>query len=251
MKCGSRFHLFGLCCIVLFSVGIGFAEETGLVTDRPDFTESPVVVPQASVQLETGLTWAEAKDVETISGPEVLIRWGFVRDLELRIGLPDYTDVRGGRDRSGWEDASVGLKWQLGPVSDWDFAVIAEATLPTGAEHRTSDEIDPGLILIAGRDLSDRWSFGAQLELARPSAVDGRASVFGGTVVLGLGVSDEVGTFFEIKADKEEDVDTGVLLHHGWTYLLSRTLQIDAHLAAGLTDTAPDWLLGVGLSARF
>jgi len=229
------------------------AQEADLVTDRPDFTESGVVVPSGSVQLEAGLTWESIDDgdVDTLAGPEALIRWGFFEGWELRVGLPDYTDVVHGSGKSGWEDASVGFKWQLGPVSDWDVALIAEASLPTGADHRSSDAVDPLLILIAGKDLSDTWSFGTQAELGRPTVDDARLWVYGATAVVGYGVSDTLGTFFELKAEKEEHVDAAVLLHHGWTYLLSDTLQLDCHLGAGLSDSAPDWLFGIGFSTRF
>jgi len=34
-------------------------------------------------------------------------------------------------------------------------------------------------------------------------------------------------------------------------YLVSRRLQLDAQLHRGLTEAASDWLIGVGISARF
>jgi len=233
------------------------ADDAELVTDRPDFTESAVVVPRGSVQLEAGATWLELDELQTLSGPEALLRWGFVRALELRIGLPDYVDFdlpRGGD--SDWSDSSLGIKWQLGPDdAAWGFAVIAELELPTGTVEATADTVDPGLVLSFGADLSDRWSLGVQGSAARETVVaddgDEGLGVYGGTVVLGLGVGERTGTFLELAAFSLEGEDTELLIHHGWTWLVRTGLQLDAHIAAGLTDVAPDWLVGAGLSTRW
>jgi hypothetical protein len=239
--------------------GASFCQEPELATDRPDFTESSVVVPRASVQIEAGATWlGEAGGgVEVLSGPEALIRWGVAPRLELRFGLPDYLEVSGTEvDDGAWTDSSIGLKWQLGPVAEaWDLALVAEVEIPSGEIEVTAERYDPGMILITGTDLSDRWSLGAQLSAARQTfaEVGGDREVWfwGGTAVFGLGVSDDVGTFFEVAAEKPEDVETLVFLHHGWTWLPAPRLQLDAHVAAGLTDTTPDWLIGIGCSKRW
>ena len=75
--------------------------------------------------------------------------------------------------------------------------------------------------------------------------------IYGGTLVLGLGVSEKVGTFFELAAEKPDDIDALVFLHHGWTWSVGPTLQLDAHIAAGLSETAPDWLVGIGVVKRW
>jgi hypothetical protein len=228
-------------------------EQTELVTDRPDFTESGVVVPLGEVQIEAGVTLERSGDgeIDEVVGPEALVRWGVLDRLELRLGLPDYVDVDAGS--SGWADASVGIKWQLGPLrTGWDAALILETSVPTGDDELTSDDWDPSAILTFGKDLGDRWSFGTQAELASASGLGGdRSTSYAGTAVLGLAVGDAVGTFLEVKAEKTEDVDTAVLLHHGWTWLLGELLQVDVHAAAGLSDSAPDWLVGAGLAFRF
>ncbi len=59
------------------AVAQGVAPTPELVTDRPDFTESAVVVPLGSLQAEAGATLDRASDgVRTLAGPELLLRWG-------------------------------------------------------------------------------------------------------------------------------------------------------------------------------
>jgi len=100
------------------SLGGKAAEGQELVTDRPDFTESAIVIPAKTVQIESGFTWIDESTSEALSGPEVLVRWGLSERLELRIGLPDWVDPRGGS--SGVGDSSIGAKFQFGPTDNGD-----------------------------------------------------------------------------------------------------------------------------------
>lgn len=55
------------------------AEPSELVTDRPDFTESAVVAPIGSPQIEAGITWIDTDLVDELSGAEVVVRWTVAR----------------------------------------------------------------------------------------------------------------------------------------------------------------------------
>lgn len=232
-------------------------EESGpeeLITDRPDFTESGVVVPLGSVQVEGGFTWEQGgDDIRITSGPELLIRWGLMKRVELRIGLPDYISLQNHFDESGWGDSFIGTKIELGPVfGGWDLAGIVTASMPTGDEEFTSDEWDPGVILAAGRDLNDKWSLGSQLFAESVSGLEERVFFWGGTVVIGrsLGMQSTTGAFLELAATIPEEGDESVSIHHGYTHLLTETLQLDIHGGTGLTDSASDLFLGAGMSYR-
>ena len=48
----------------------------------------------------------------------------------------------------------------------------------------------------------------------------------------------------------DEDAPAALLVHTGATLLLSDEAQLDAHVGAGLSDTAPELLVGVGASVR-
>jgi hypothetical protein len=243
-----------LAALVVCCCGIPFAVATDpLVTDRPDFTESAVVVPRGELQVEAGATFERVVDsVDVVIAPEALLRWGVLNDLELRIGAPDWQDVSGrGFDDSGFGDASLGLKWQIGPLRDWDLALILETTVPTGEDGFTSDAWDPAAILVAGIDLSDSMSFGTQVGMSWESQDDDREALWQATAVVGVGLAETVGTFFEAAAYDTYDDDAAVLLHHGSTWEVRPLLQLDIHVAAGLNDAAPDWSLGAGVSSRW
>lgn len=57
-----------------------------MVTDRPDTTESPVVLPVGLLQLEFGASAErQASGAETVSIGEALLRFGWLDRLELRF----------------------------------------------------------------------------------------------------------------------------------------------------------------------
>ncbi|HET6180145.1 MAG TPA: hypothetical protein VFE61_24705 [Candidatus Sulfotelmatobacter sp.] len=47
-------------------------DEPGIVTDRPDVTESSIVVPKGSVQFENGITWTKQRHDDAIDFSETL-----------------------------------------------------------------------------------------------------------------------------------------------------------------------------------
>jgi hypothetical protein len=244
-----------LSCALLIAL-VPASGAQSLVTDRPDFTESPLAVPASRVQIEFGTTFQEFDEGATsVNAPEALARIGLARGLELRVGLPEFT-----RDETGpgqlrvvneqATDPSVGAKLELGEASGVALAVIAETTLPVfdGIEP---EEAVQTVILTAGRDLSPRLSLGSQVSASYNETPDRLR--LGATVVLGFALADQVGVFAELAASDPVGVtvDAEVLLHSGATLLLTDDLQLDAHAGLGLTDFSPAYLVGVGASARF
>ena len=226
------------------------SERPPLITDRPDFTESGISVPRGSVQIEGGLTWERFKgELDTVSGPETLVRYGIGERLELRVGLPNL--IANG-DASGAGDSSLGAKLEFGSRDDaWDLAGILTVSIPTGDKAYSSDGIDPSMIIAAGIDLSESWSFGTQISAGYPSERDQRAFEWGGTLVLGRSLTDRSGAFFEIAAVVPETGTAAISFHTGFVVLLSTDVQFDVHGGTGLSDTAPDVFIGAGLAARF
>jgi hypothetical protein len=216
-----------------------------LVTDRPDFTESGVVVPLGHVQVEAGVSLVGSGPVDAFNGPELLVRWAPLRRVELRFGGPDYLDVEGA---TGFGDPSFGVKVQLGPVAGWDVGVIAAASLPLGDDAFSSGTVDPELILAAAHSFGERYSLGGQVAVAR--AVDFEEWVWSSTYVLGAELNARWGLFQELAVVVPEARLAEVLHHSGATYALTPNVQLDAHVGIGLTDAAPDTILGLGISVR-
>lgn len=224
------------------------AQEAPLITDRPDFTESAFTVPVGAIQFEGGLTFQDT-GVDALIFGEPLIRYGLRERLELRFGVPSIISIDDPVDDTGLSDLSVGFKYKLGPsVSGWDMAVLGALSLPTGGDNFTSDTIDPSAIFTAGRSLNDRLSFATQ---ARGAIVgNDNAAVLEATAVFAYAIQQDLSGFAELATRFQDNVDTGVTLHTGVTSLIQELLQVDVHLGFGLTDTAPDFFVGAGISYR-
>jgi hypothetical protein len=227
-------------------------EEPELLTDRPDFTETSVVVPLRSLQVESGFTYSDDPDgTHTWSGPELLLRYGIGPRTELRLGLPDYIRVRGGTRVGAFGDTYLGFKQQLArPGARMAWALIPAVTLPTGGSRVTSDRVDPEIVLTWARDLSETWSVGGIVGYARPTEDGERNPVVFPTVSFGRSLSDRWGTFFEWAAEFPERGGDVHLFHHGYTYALRSNVQLDVHLGFGLSDAAPDFFIGAGFAFR-
>ena len=215
-----------------------------LVTDRPDFTESAIVVPEGTVQIESGVTITSSSSVRETTAPELLVRWGFSQRLELRVQSPDVTVANGS---SGVGDPSIGLKIEFDPVRTWSIAAIAVTSVPLGETGFGSKRFEPLAIVAIGSEIGP-VSLGTQVE---GTWVGGSESaLFGGTFVLGTSLQDGIGTFIEAALSQEAAGPAALILHSGVTLAVARLVQLDIHFGTGLTDTAPDVLVGLGLSFR-
>jgi len=217
--------------------------DDAIVTDRPDFTESPTTVPPRGFQIESGATFGKG-DVWNL--PELLLRFSPIANAELRLEPPQYLGVG---ETQGLGDMRVGAKVHLGEAVGWDFGVIGMVSLPIGDDEFTSDAVDPEIIVTGGRDLMPRLSLGVQGSVAFPEGGDGdRTEVGSGTIVLGIPIRSRAGTFFEVLTEVADGVFPVVTLHHGYTLLISPDRQFDIHV--GLVDQS-DYFMGAGYSHRF
>ena len=177
-----RFYSFvaqvSLCLLysVVFTLVPCFAQEKvspkpELVTDRPDQTESSVVVPPGYVQIETG--WSLSRNQEggirtnTHAFPGTLFRIGALDRMELRLdyGGALWEQTRGAgqsNNFSGSGDMGVGAKLYFWEEQGWvpEAALLAGVSLPVGKEQFSSGRADPSFRLSLSHTLSDRLSFG-------------------------------------------------------------------------------------------
>ncbi|KAB2843352.1 MAG: transporter [Melioribacteraceae bacterium] len=224
-----------------------------LITDRPDQTESTALVPQGSLQVETGIVFSQTK-VEGIFGDTnineysifgTLFRYGLNNSFELRAGGGYFkTDADPLFNESGFGDFIIGTKYLL-PVKNIDMALLAHLNLPVGNETYSPEKVEPELILSAAKDLSENISLGINLGGNWDSVIEEVSFFY--TAALGFGLNEKLGTFVEVYGNLKEELHN---FDGGVTYLISPNVQMDASAGINLNGEYTTWFLSSGISFR-
>ena len=237
-----------------------------LSTDRPDFTESPFTVGCGVSQIESGYTYTynsdDGQSNKSHSLGELLLRRGILANwLELRVGvspLQERTVATGTKDTdAGMEDlylgAKIGLFSQQGILPQ--AALVPQINVPVGSDAFSSDHFEPGVNLIYG------WELNGFLSTAGSTQGNQRVDGAGQTYlemtqswVVGAGLSENLGAYaewFGIIPSGAQDVSTQHYFNGGFTYLLSKDVQLDVRAGVGLSHAADDYFVGTGLAIRF
>lgn len=256
------------CCLL---VSLVVSAEDGIVTDRPDQTESAVVIAPGVLQFETGFLYTSGDDARGLTLPTTLIRAGLGHRLELRIDLAGVEkDLLS--DDSGLADPSLGFKLRLWEEAGWrpEAALIAATTIPIGEEGFSSERLDPDFRFAFAHTLSERVGLGYNLGMtwetreeptrgALYTQLTGREPVdrdtgalLNYTVTTGIGLTEQLSMFIELFGDVSLNADAGAAhyLDGGFTWAPRANLQFDLSGGIGLSDAADDYFVSAGVSFR-
>ncbi|MGH7566367.1 MAG: transporter [Gemmatimonadota bacterium] len=248
---------FALSLFVLPATGL--AQDSELVTDRPDFTESASVPGRGRVQLEGGWTVEGTGDAREHSLGEILVRIGIGERFEARLEPATWISVDDGEgaEASGLDDAGIGFKAMLfdaAPPGVPAAAILVGTSVPTGDDEIGESEWQPEARLALGWDLSELWSLGVNAGWGRPIDGGERFDQALGSVALGRSLGARLGAFVELyglaPAGGDGD-DDAAWLDGGLTLAFGPDAQLDVRAGAGLTDAASDWLFGLGFARRW
>jgi Putative MetA-pathway of phenol degradation len=249
-----------IICILLAGLcSAGFAQsakEQDIVTDRPDITESSLVVPAGTLAIENGFTWTRDHGKGLLDLSESLVRFGLGKRTELRLVVPNYFhdlfDNLGGRGAiSGFDDASFGVKEQIGPLPGRiDLALIVAVSFPTGASALTTHGVDPVIKLPWSRELKHGWSFGGMQSLFYQTAEGRRNPIWEPTFYLEREITRRSDGFVEYGGDFPRAGGSRQVIHFGTAYRVTPRQQIDFHFGFGLSSAAPKYFVAAGYSIQ-
>ena len=222
-----------------------------IATDRPDVTNSSVVVPVGSLQSENGLNFRGLDGGQIIDGTNTRWRLGMAPCLELLMDLPTYVATVRGPGSSGFADVTPAIKWQISPIpGKIDLSLVAGVALPTGALSIAGAGAQPYLQMPWSWELHDGWGLSGMLtEFFRPSELATK-QITETTFVIEKKVTEKASLFVEYVGDYPENSSPSQLFNSGGLYHLSPTQQVDFHVAFGLNHNAPNYILGLGYSFR-
>jgi len=245
---------FGILCggILALTLAGQSMDKTEIVTDRPDVTESAIVVPRGTLQAENGITWTSNGSNNMVATCQSLLRFGLTDNTELRLATPGYqSNVGGASGASGFADLSIGIKQQLVPPgSGFELSVILAASLPTRSVSQTSHRVDPFVKLPWSHELAHGWSIGGMASLFWPTEQARRNLTWEPTFVLEREIIKPIDVFVEYAGDYSHNRTSRQIVHFGTSYRSAAKSQIDFHFGFGLSSGSPSRFFAVGYSFR-
>jgi hypothetical protein len=239
-----------LIVCLLFSFRTSAQEVEPINTERPSFSSSPLALDVGYWQLEAGYQFSGnegSTPSDEHSVPNALLRFGLRNNFELQLNWSGYTSTKSpSGDTSGYNDASLGVKWQL-LQSDKKFvaALFVGFSMPLGSAGQSSGSTDPEAALF--------WSYHGALDwfgTSKISVTDDKYK-FESAAGINLSLGEITGAFVEYKGTFPEGAGSAHDLNMGLTWLLNPDLQIDLHGTAGLNSRATDYVIGTGIALRF
>jgi len=223
-----------------------------IATDRPDVTNSSLVVPVGSLQNENGINTTGQGPEKSIDGTNSRWRLGVAPCLEILVDLPNYVGgLKGGAD-SGFTDVSPAVKWQFSSLPEqWNLSMTAGAGLPTGASRIAGSGVQPYLQFPWSHDLGGGWGTSGMFTTFFSPSDPSNHQTTQATFVLERQVTERASLFVEYVATYPDRGGSVDLINSGGTFVLTKTQQIDFHVAFGLNRNSPDYIVGVGYSIRF
>ncbi len=227
------------------------AAKDGIATDRPDVTNSSLVVPVGSFQSENGVNVSARDGGRTIDGTNTRWRLGVAPCLELLVDLPTYVANVRAPDSPGFTDVSPAVKWQISPIpGKVDLSAVFGVALPTGAAEISGRGAQPYVQFPWSWELHDGWGISGMLtEFFRPSDPTSKR-ITETTFALEKKLTERFSLFTEYVGDYPDSAVPSQLWNSGGLYQFSRTQQVDFHIAFGLNHNSPNYIVGVGYSFR-
>jgi hypothetical protein len=218
------------------------AQETFLITDRPDQTESSSVIPRGSIQIESGtmleFTDASGETVKQITIPTTLFRLGITNSIELRI-FNQYEILKNldtGDKTNGISDIEVGVKIQIFQKEsvNTEVAFLSHLIIPTGSKALTNKKYGTINKLSVSHNLFENYSLGYNLGYNYYGEGNGN---FTYSVALGHRFTDKISLYIEPYGEIVECNTHVMNTDAGITYVLKPNFQLDFSFGTGLNQT--------------
>ena len=234
----------------------GKAELPEMGTDRPDYTESSEVVGKGVAQVENGFTVERSQGGSSLAGPELLLRVGLTRRLELRVGGDGFLLQRmpGAEKVAGHSDVELAAKILLFEQGHFRpaLSLIPLLSLPLGSPEFSSGAYDPTLKVALGKDLPEGFSVGGNANFSSITTPDGRFLQTAFSVSVGHSLGHGYGGYWEIFGFTpwEKAGSAAWIANTGITRSIGKNAQVDVRVGKRLTDSGPGWFWGMGIAVR-
>jgi len=227
------------------------SKESPIATDRPDVTNSSLVVPQGSFQSENGISFGRRGGDDDCDVSENRLRWGIAPCVEVLVDIPNYFVAVSGSLNSGFTDVTPAIKWQISPIpGKIDLSATLGAALPIGTKAIAGPGVQPYIQFPWSWEFGGGWGISGMItNFIAPADPINKLSTET-TLALERKIAERAFLFIEYVGDYHDHGGPGYLCDFGGGYRITPTQQIDFHIGIGLNDNAPAYIFGIGYSFR-
>ena len=243
------------------------ADTTEMESDRPNFTQGVSVVPSQTIQVETGVEFRrnntgndQEKDFDY---PTALIRIGVLKNAELRLNFElaeerhfDQSDTSFPKLKTkekGFNDVQIGAKVALlegehGPLPD--VGILGIVTLPVGNKAFRPPHAAPEVQLLFDNQINKKLElqYNVGYRKHRNNEEYRKELLYSAAItwqpIHDLKLYTEFQALKPVQTSPENTVNAGVM------YKLLPNLQVDAYAGTGVSEAAPDFYTGAGITWR-
>ena len=219
-------------------------------TDRPDVTNSPIVVPRGSFQAENGVTWIAHDGSDVLDAAETQLRLGVADCVELVITVPTYFYAMNGQASSGFDDVVSSFKWELPVLYGFVVAAAGGLEFPSGRPELSGRGYDPYIQGSWSREIGEDWGVAGMFTVFWLTSQSAQNPTFEPTFEVERDLTASLDSFVEYVGDYPSHMRPSQVIDAGATWLISKRQQADFHFGFGLNRSSPDHFLGVGYSFR-
>jgi hypothetical protein len=227
--------------------------------DRPDFTNTPIVLTLGYVEIESGIYYSHEKVEPGVETSKI----GILGSL-IRVGVSDQFEVRFGgeylmeniktgeteSDFKGLNAIMVGTKFQFinAEKNFIDGALVLEIGLPFGSAEFKPEKAEPKFYLALRHDITDNidlsYNFGSQYQS------DGDLYLDFYSISCGIQITERMGAFVEHYGLLSKNLLPSYHIDFGLNYLQKSNLVVDLTFGKEVTAGASYWFMGAGFSLR-
>jgi outer membrane putative beta-barrel porin/alpha-amylase len=215
-------------------------------TDRPDVTNSSVVVPRGSVQFENGVDWSAGAGGSAVDGPQSRVRFGAFHCRELLIDVPDFTRTLGGASVVARSPIVLSTKSQVIASPFLNVSIAGGVGLPSPGPSGTQG-FSPYLQAPWSHPVGDDWLLSGMLTWTWRATT--HASVQP-TLAIGRKLASRGDLFIELIGDYSTHHEGVETLDGGGGWRVTPKQQLDFHVGRTVGPSATRRYVGLGYSLR-
>ena len=226
-----------------------------LIADRPEYSDVVEVVGPEIIQTEHGITLERNQGAHSLSTPELLLRIGLTKRIELRFGSAGFLMEKSAAGTAeGRADTEIGAKINLFKEHHLrpGFSIIPSVFVPSGDQRFSSLGYDPSLRLAWEKNVPEGFALGGNVTFSSLTTGEGRflqravSGSAGHSLPAGFAGFWEVLGFFPWEKGGKAAWSASAGVTHG----LGKNAQVDARVGKRISEVGPNWFVGMGFAIR-